>query len=163
GRGSRDLRRFEPGASARDHVLEERRRRRAPLHLRRPLRVSLARDGGLRRQHRHDSRPGRPGAAAGGRALVGAWAVGGRAAAGGETPSWPGRHHRCHHPIRQGNRLYVSYWHGGFVILDVEDLAKPTFVSGLDWSPPFITPTHTAVPIPFPLRGRRVLLVADED
>jgi hypothetical protein len=36
-------------------------------------------------------------------------------------------------------------------------------VSGLDWSPPFPWPTHTALPVPFPLRGRRVMLVADED
>jgi hypothetical protein len=94
---------------------------------------------------------------------VGRWWMPGQWTAGGETPSWRGRQHRCHHPIRQGNRLYVSYWHGGFVILDIADMAKPRLVSGLDWSPPFITPTHTALPVPFPLRGRRVLLVADED
>jgi hypothetical protein len=94
---------------------------------------------------------------------VGRWWMPGQWTAGGETPSWRGRHHRCHHPIRQGDRLYVSYWHGGFVILDIADMSQPRFVSGLDWSPPFITPTHTAVPVPFPLRGRRVLLVADED
>lgn len=94
---------------------------------------------------------------------VGRWWMPGQWVGGGETPSWPGRHHRCHHPIRLGNRLYVSYWHGGFVILDVEDLARPRLVSGLDWSPPFITPTHTALPVPFPLQGRRVMLVADED
>jgi len=94
---------------------------------------------------------------------VGRWWMPGQWTAGGETPSWKGRAHRCHHPIRLGNRLYVSYWHGGFVILDIEDLAKPVFVAGLDWSPPFITPTHTALPVPFPLKGRRVLLVADED
>lgn len=94
---------------------------------------------------------------------VGRWWMPGQWTAGGETPSWPGRQHRCHHPIRLGNRLYVSYWHGGFVILDIEDMAKPTFVSGLDWSPPFITPTHTALPVPFPLHGRRVMIAADED
>jgi hypothetical protein len=94
---------------------------------------------------------------------VGRWWMPGQWTAGGEMPTWSGRQHRCHHPIRQGDRLYVSYWHGGFVILDVADLARPRFVSGLDWSPPFITPTHTAVPVPFPLRGRQVLLVADED
>jgi hypothetical protein len=94
---------------------------------------------------------------------VGRWWMPGQWTAGGETPSWKGRHHRCHHPIRQGNRLYVSYWHGGFVILDIEDMAKPRHVAGLDWSPPFITPTHTALPVPFPLQGRRVMLVADED
>ena len=94
---------------------------------------------------------------------IGRWWMPGQWTAGGEMPSWSGRQHRCHHPIRFGNRLYVSYWHGGFVILDVEDLAKPRHVSGLDWSPPFITPTHTALPVPFSLRGRRVLVVADED
>ena len=76
---------------------------------------------------------------------------------------WEGTAHRCHHPMRVGNRLYTSYWHGGFVILDIDDITKPKFVSGLDWSPPFPWPTHTALPVPFPLRGRRVMLVADED
>ncbi len=94
---------------------------------------------------------------------VGRWWMPGQWVAGGETPSWAGRHHRCHHPIRLGHRLYVSYWHGGFVILDIEDMAKPRLVSGLDWSPPFITPTHTALPVPFPVRGRTIMVVADED
>lgn len=94
---------------------------------------------------------------------VGRWWMPGQWVAGGETPAWEGRHHRCHHPIRSGNRMYVSYWHGGFVILDVEDLAKPRMISGLDWTPPYTHPIHTALPIPFPLAGRRVLLVADED
>jgi hypothetical protein len=94
---------------------------------------------------------------------VGRWWMEGQWTAGGETPTWRGRQHRCHHPIRLGDRLYVSYWHGGFVVLDVADMSKPRRVSGLDWSPPFACPTHTALPVPFPLRGRRVLIVADED
>ena len=94
---------------------------------------------------------------------IGRWWMPGQWTAGGEQPSWPGRHHRCHHPIRSGGRLYVSYWHGGFVILDITDMTRPRHVSGLDWSPPFPWPTHTALPIPFPLMGRRVMLVADED
>ena len=94
---------------------------------------------------------------------VGRWWMPGQWTAGGETPSWSGRQHRCHHPIRLDNRLYVSYWHGGFVILDIEDMSRPRFVSGLDWSPPFITPTHTALPLPFPLHGRRLMIAADED
>ena len=94
---------------------------------------------------------------------VGRWWMPGQWTAGGETPSWKGREHRCHHPLRLGNRLYAGYWHGGFVILDVDDMRKPRFVSGLDWSPPFPWPTHTTLPIPFPLMGRRVLVVSDED
>jgi hypothetical protein len=94
---------------------------------------------------------------------VGRWWMPGQWEAGGEDKSWEGRDHRCHHPMRLGDRLYVSYWHGGFVILDIEDMSKPEFISGLDWSPPFPWPTHTALPIPFDIRGRRILLVADED
>src|SRR5438876_188042 len=94
---------------------------------------------------------------------VGRWWMPGQWKAGGETPTWHGWDHRCHHPIRRGDRLYISYWHGGFVILDIEDMGKPRYVSGLDWSPPFPWPTHTTLPVPFPLMGRQIMLVADED
>ena len=49
------------------------------------------------------------------------------------------------------------------MILDIEDLGRPRFVSGLDWSPPFKSPTHTALLIPFEIKGHRILLVTDED
>lgn len=94
---------------------------------------------------------------------VGRWWMPGQWTAGGETPSWEGVEHRCHHPLRLGDRLYTSYWKAGFVILDVEDLSQPTRVSGLAWSPPFVCPTHTALPLPFDVRGRRYMVVADED
>jgi hypothetical protein len=93
---------------------------------------------------------------------VGRWWMPGQWIAGGETPSWKGRDHRCHHPIRRGDRLYVSYWYGGVVILDISDMSKPRQIAGLDWSPPFGWPTHSAVPIDFPIAGHRWMLVADE-
>ena len=96
-------------------------------------------------------------------AEVGRWWMPGQWIAGGEKPTWDKTAHRCHHPLRLGNRLYTSYWLGGFVILDIDDMTKPKLVSGLDWSPPFACPTHTALPIPFDIRGRHYLLVADED
>jgi len=94
---------------------------------------------------------------------VGRWWMPGQWTAGGEQPTWKGAAHKCHHPLRHGNRLYTSYWHGGFVILDIEDMAQPKFVSGLDWSPPFPWPTHTALRIPFKIAGRDFLVVSDED
>lgn len=94
---------------------------------------------------------------------VGRWWLPGQHTAGGEKPTWDKTEHRCHHPLRMGNRLYVSYWLAGFAILDIEDMSKPKFVSGLDWSPPFTCPTHTALPLPYELHGRRYILVADED
>lgn len=94
---------------------------------------------------------------------IGRWWMPGQWTAGGEIPSWEERQHRCHHPIRSRDRLYVSYWHGGLVILDIADMAKPRFISGLDWSPPYPWPTHSAVPIDFPINGQRWMLVTDED
>ena len=94
---------------------------------------------------------------------VGRWWMPGQWVAGGEEPTWPGTMHRCHHPIRRGDRLYVSYWHGGFVILDISDMSKPTLVSHLDTSPPYPSPTHTTLPMPEKLMGREILVVVDEE
>ncbi|HZT49746.1 MAG TPA: hypothetical protein VFA64_17370 [Hyphomicrobiaceae bacterium] len=94
---------------------------------------------------------------------VGRWWMPGQWTAGGEQPTWTRDAHRCHHPLRLGDRLYTSYWLAGFVILDIADMGAPKLVSGLDWSPPFTCPTHTALPLPFDIRGRRYLVVADED
>jgi hypothetical protein len=94
---------------------------------------------------------------------VGRWWLPGQWIAGGETPTWEGRAHRCHHPIRFGDRLFVSYWHGGIVILDISDMSQPKMISRTHWSPPFPWPSHSAVPIPQPIHGRRWMIVADED
>ncbi len=94
---------------------------------------------------------------------VGRWHVPGQWEAGGETRDWGERMARCHHPMRMGDRLYVSYWHAGWYILDISDMSKPTLVSSMDWSPPFPWPTHTCLPIPFECGGRKIMLVADED
>jgi len=94
---------------------------------------------------------------------VGRWWMPGQWKAGGEKAPWEGNAHRCHHPLRVGNRLYTSYWWGGFVILDIEDMSKPKFVSGHDWSPPFPWPTHTALKVPFKIDGRDLMVVSDED
>ena len=96
-------------------------------------------------------------------AEVGRWWMPGQWTAGGEAPAWEKTDHRCHHPLRLGNRLYTSYWLGGFVVLDIEDMARPKLVSSYDTSPPLPFPTHTALPVPFPVRRRHLLLVADED
>jgi hypothetical protein len=94
---------------------------------------------------------------------TGRWWMPGQWTAGGEQPGWPRDNHRCHHPLRLGNRLYTSYWLAGFVILDIDDMTKPKLVSGLDWSPPYACPTHTALPLPFEIHGRRYMVCADED
>ena len=94
---------------------------------------------------------------------VGRWWMPGQWIAGGETPAMERRRAQVPPSAALGNRLYTSYWHGGFVILDIEDMSKPKLVSGLDWSPPFPWPTHTALRIPFKIDNRDFLLVSDED
>ena len=94
---------------------------------------------------------------------VGRWWMPGQWTAGGEKPTWNGAAHRCHHPLRYGNRLYTSYWHGGFVILDIDDMSKPKMLSHVDWSPPFPWPTHTCLRIPFKIDNRDFMVVTDED
>ena len=123
---------------------DDRRQGRAPLRFRRPLRLPVGDAGGLRRHHRDDHGPEGPARPQ----EAGRWWMPGQWTAGGEQPTWTKDAHRCHHPLRLGNRLYTSYWLAGFVILDIEDMAKPKLVSGLDWSPPFACPTHTALPLP---------------
>jgi hypothetical protein len=95
---------------------------------------------------------------------VSRWWIPGQWQGGGEEYPWhdwvsP----RCHHPLRHDDRLYVSYWHHGFVILDISDLSKPTLVSHYNTSPAFPHPTHTCLVMPKPLKGRNVMVVADED
>jgi len=95
---------------------------------------------------------------------VGRWWIPGQWQAGGEEYPW---HNwvppRCHHPMRRGDRLYVSYWHHGFFILDISDMSKPTLISAVNTSPSFPHPTHTCLPMPELLKGRDVMIVADED
>jgi hypothetical protein len=96
---------------------------------------------------------------------VGRWWIPGQNAAAGEEYPWPTDYPkpRCHHPLRQGDRLYVSYWHHGFFILDIADMARPKLVSAMNSSPAHPHPTHTCLVFPQPIRGRRIMLVADED
>jgi hypothetical protein len=94
---------------------------------------------------------------------AGRWWMPGQWIGGDEKPLWRGADHRCHHPIRKGDRLYVSYWFGGIVILDIADINHPALVSHLDWSPPYPAPTHTALPIPWKIMDRDFLVVTDEE
>jgi hypothetical protein len=93
---------------------------------------------------------------------VSRWWLPGQWTAGGETPTWEGKRHRTHHPLRYRDRLYISCWFGGFAIVDFTDPARPRTISRFDWSPPYLAPTHTALRVPFKLRGRDLLLVTDE-
>ncbi len=96
--------------------------------------------------------------------IAGKWWIPGQWRAGGEVYPWgDGPEPRCHHPLRMGDRLYVSYWHHGCYILDISDITQPTMVGELFIGPAFPHPRHTALPIPFEIAGRRIMVLADED
>jgi hypothetical protein len=94
---------------------------------------------------------------------VARWWMPGQHIAGGETPSWSGRRHRLHHALRFGNEMWASCWHGGFRIIDVADLAHPRSVGSCNYHPLFPEPTHTVMPMPERIGGRRIALAIDEE
>ena len=94
---------------------------------------------------------------------VSRWWMPGQHIGGGEKPSWPGRQHRLHHALRFGDEMWASCWHGGFNIVDVSDLGKPRTAGSYNYHPLFPEPTHTVMPVPQRIGGRRIALSIDEE
>jgi hypothetical protein len=94
---------------------------------------------------------------------VGRWWLPGQWIAGGETPTWRGSSYHTHHPMRQGDRLYVSLKYGGLAILDISDLSQPKMIGRLNWLESYQNSAHTTLPLPFKIRNRNWLVVVEED
>lgn len=94
---------------------------------------------------------------------VSRWWMPGQHLAGGETPTWSGKRHRLHHALRFGDEMWASCWHGGLRIVDIADIARPRTVASYNYHPPFPEPTHTVMPMPNPIAGRRIALAIDEE
>jgi hypothetical protein len=91
------------------------------------------------------------------------WWMPGQNLAAGEKPSWSGKRHRLHHALRFGDEMWASCWHGGFRIIDIADLKKPKTAASYNYHPPFPEPTHTVMPVPVKLGGRRIAIAIDEE
>jgi hypothetical protein len=91
------------------------------------------------------------------------WWMPGQHIAGGETPDWQGKRHRLHHALRFGDEMWASCWHGGFRIVDIANIAKPKTVASYNYHPPFPEPTHTVMPVPVEIGGRRIAIAIDEE
>ena len=141
--------------------MAHRRPRRAPLRFRRPLRLYLADRRGLCRQHRDDPRPRRSGTADGGRALVDSRPMEGRRR--GVSVGQLGRRRaatiRCAWAIASMSATGTTA--SSFSIFPT--CRRPKVVAHANTSPAFPHPTHTCLPIPQSLKGRRIMVVADED
>jgi hypothetical protein len=94
---------------------------------------------------------------------VSRWWLPGQHVEGGEKPTWPGRQHRLHHALRFGDELWAGVWHGGVRIIDVKDIRKPKTVGAYNYHPPFPEPSHTFMPVPAPIKGRKIALAIDEE
>ncbi len=94
---------------------------------------------------------------------VARWWLPGQHVAGGETPAWAGYSHRLHHALRAGEELWAAVWHAGLRVIVVSDIRRPRTVGAYDYHPPFPEPTHTVLPLPFPVAGRRVAIGIDEE
>ncbi len=94
---------------------------------------------------------------------VSRWWMPGQNIAAGETPAWSGKRYRLHHALRFGNEMWASCWHGGFRVVDIADIAKPKTVASYNYHPPFPEPTHTVMPVPVEVGGRRIALTIDEE
>jgi hypothetical protein len=94
---------------------------------------------------------------------VSRWWMPGQNIAAGEKPSWPGKRHRLHHALRFGDEMWASCWHGGFRIVDIADMTRPKTVASYNYHPPFPEPTHTIMPVPVKIGGKRIAVAIDEE
>jgi hypothetical protein len=83
--------------------------------------------------------------------------------AGAEKPTWKGYKNRLHHAMRVGDEMWAAVWHAGFRVLDVSDITAPREVASHDYHPPFPEPTHTILPLPGLIGGRRYAVAVDEE
>ena len=94
---------------------------------------------------------------------VSRWWLPGQHVAGGETPTWQGRRNRLHHALRFGDELWAGCWHGGVAVIDVSNIRKPRTLGAYNYHPPFPEPSHTFMPVPKPIGGKRIALAIDEE
>lgn len=94
---------------------------------------------------------------------VSRWWLPGQHIAGGEKPSWKGQRHRLHHALRVGDKMWAACWYAGAYVIDVSDITKPKTLGSYNYHPPFPEPTHTLLPLPEPIGGRKLALMVDEE
>jgi hypothetical protein len=94
---------------------------------------------------------------------VSRWSLPGQHVAAGETPTWKGRRNRLHHALRFGDELWAGCWHAGVAVIDVSDIRTPRTLGAYNYHPPFPEPSHTFMPLPGRIGGRRIAVAIDEE
>src|SRR5436190_715348 len=110
----------------------------------------------LKREPSHAELPEKP-------QEVSRWWMPGQNLAAGENPSWAGKRHRLHHALRFGDKLWAGCWHAGVRVIDISNIRAPRTIGEYNYHPPFPEPSHTFMPVPFEIEGRRIALAIDEE
>lgn len=93
---------------------------------------------------------------------VSRWWVPGQEIAEGEEPLWINHKVRLHHAMRFENQLWAACCGAGFRVVDISNIENPETIGAYDYHPPVPDTTHTALRVPFPVAGREIALVIDE-
>lgn len=91
---------------------------------------------------------------------VSRWWIPGQWTLGFERPTWLQSGYRTHHPLRFGNRLYISCWQAGFAVVDISDISKPRTIARMPSV--FGYPTHTVLPLRQAGSDRDFVVAIDE-
>ncbi len=94
---------------------------------------------------------------------VSRWWMPGQHLAGGDKPTWAGRRNRLHHALRFGDQLWAGCWHAGLRVIDISDIHAPRTIGEYNYHPPFPEPSHTFMPVPSRIGGRRIAVAIDEE
>jgi hypothetical protein len=94
---------------------------------------------------------------------VSRWWMPGQHVAGGEQPTWAGRRNRLHHALRFGDELWAGCWQAGLRVIDISDIRAPRTIGEYNYHPPFPEPSHTFMPVPSRINGRRIAVAIDEE
>jgi hypothetical protein len=70
---------------------------------------------------------------------------------------------KLHHALRCEDKLWAGCWYAGFRVIDVSDITHPQTVGVYDYHPPVPETTHTALRVPFPVAGRALAVIVDEE
>lgn len=94
---------------------------------------------------------------------VSRWYIPSQKIAEGEQPVWINHPVRLHHAMRCGDQIWAACCAAGFRVVDIADISNPRTIGSYDYHPPVPETTHTALRVPFPIAGREIAIVIDEE
>ena len=94
---------------------------------------------------------------------VSRWHMPGQHIAAGESPVRGSPTPRLHHALRVGDEFWAAVWQGGLRVIDASDIADLKTIGEFNYHPPVPEPTHTVLPLPTNIGGKRIAVAIDEE